>query len=238
LACLTTSASAAVLYHEDFNDGTIDGTTTELQLGTMAAGIASFDDTDGGVKANINVVQNLSAPVMTISFETAAPVTGADNELLLRASVGTGRDMSSSGDAVVDLIFHRDLGNRGGFLNNGNESLFAVINNQAAELTFTSPVDGSTVTLLGFQYVSYVRDDATGVFGAGAKGIEDFEGGVRAITRFAIGNASNANLGTFALDSVAVVDQVSFETVAVPEPSALALLGAGGLLAMRRRRSA
>jgi hypothetical protein len=52
--------------------------------------------------------------------------------------------------------------------------------------------------------------------------------------RFAIGNSSNADMGTFSIDSVLVIDDIAFTPI--PEPSALALLGTGGLLALRRRR--
>ncbi|HEX2476032.1 MAG TPA: PEP-CTERM sorting domain-containing protein, partial [Lacipirellulaceae bacterium] len=101
------------------------------------------------------------------------------------------------------------------------ESIFVVVNNKASDLVFTSPIDSSSITLPGFNYVSYVRNNDTSAFGT-LKGISAFmdrngaDPGFGTMSRFGIGTSSNGHQGTFALDNVRVVPEVSFNTVITP----------------------
>ena len=253
---LTDSASAGILYLEDFSDEQFAANTT-IANGEAVGGVGAFNDASRANKAVFNVVQTFSdVSVVTFSFDVVAPVVhtgdpadpdgdGVQTELMFRAGGGTGTSSLGSGDDVVELVLHRDDGNRGGYLNNGNESVFIVANNSAGTLNFASPVDGSNVTLNDDQFVAFIRNnsDPNGSFVL-ARGPENFQVPTTAgltpgvMSRFFIGSGSNTDQDTFSIDNVGVVDAVSFETVAVPEPSAIALLGVGGLLALRRRRSA
>lgn len=253
---LSSPASAGVLYLEDFADEQLAANTT-IANGAVVGGVGAFNDASRSNKAVFNVVQTFSdAPVVTFSFDVVAPVVhtgdpadpegdGVQAELMFRAGGGTGTSSLGSGDDVVELVLHRDNGNRGGYLNNGNESVFIVANNSAGTLNFASPVDGSNITLNDDQFVAFIRNnsDPNETF-VMARGPENFLVPTTAgltpgvMSRFFIGSGSNTDQDTFSIDNVGVVDAVSFETVVVPEPSALALLGLGGLLALRRRRSA
>jgi hypothetical protein len=254
LATLAGSASAGVLYLEDFADEAFAANTT-IANGAAIGGVGVFDDASRANKAVFNVVQTFSdAPVVTFSFDVVAPVVhtgdpadpegdGIQTELMFRAGGGTGTSSLGSGDDVVELVLHRDNGNRGGYLNNGNESVFIVANNSAGTLNFASPVDGSNVTLNDDQFAAFIRNNAdpNGSF-VMARAPGDFLVPTTAgltpgvMSRFFIGSGSNTDQDTYSIDNVGVVDAVSFETVAIPEPNALALLGVGGLLALRRRR--
>jgi hypothetical protein len=251
-ASATTTASAAVLFVEDFSDDTL--TTNGHIDGDQAAvvgGVLSVNDNNRDDKGVFNVVQDFNAPVMTFSFDVVAPVVhtgdpneldnngvpyGVQTELMIRTGRGTGTDSIGSGDDINELVLQRDGGNRSNYSNNGNESIFLVANNSAGTLNFASPVDGSNVTLNNMESVAFIRNNDNGTF-VHADGPEAWQLLVP-ITRFFIGSGSNSDMDTFSIDNVGVVDQVSFETVAVPEPSALALIGLGGLLGVRRRRSA
>jgi hypothetical protein len=101
-------------------------------------------------------------------------------------------------------------------------------------VTFTSPVDGTSVTLEVSQYAAYVRENSTSTF-TQARGPSAFQTPAGTdITRFGIGNSANARLGTFGIDNVGVVDDISFVTV--PEPAGLSLIAGLGALALGRRR--
>lgn len=238
------AASAAVLYFEPFNDASLQpGTATNL--GTIDGGALSFSDASTSSKPRISILQTLTSPVMTFSFDVVAPVVvpdGAQDELLIRAGIGTAADMLSSSDQIVEAILYRTDTTepidhtRGDYQNNGNESIFLVVNNQTADLMFTSPVDGSTITLTAYQYSSFVRNDDTGAWGLlkGTSNMADRNGttdGPGTITRWAIGSGSNGHQGSFAIDNVRLVEGVSL----IPEPStAMLLLVASGALTLRR----
>jgi PEP-CTERM motif len=236
------SAAAAAIYYEDFEDATLEGNTT-VNLGSVAGGQADFDDTDTSHKAYLMVrnttdIQFTSA-VMTLSFDTVAPVTipdGEENELLLRGGPGTSNSMFNSSSDVIEVILFRN-GNRESFQNNGNESVFVVLNNQTPELKFLSPVDGSVVTLGENSYAAYVRDNDTGDYGEqkGPSAFDDVSGSM-AIDRFAIGNANNGYQGTFSLDNVRVESGIPFEVVPEPTTIVLAALAMLGVAGCGRRR--
>jgi hypothetical protein len=84
------------------------------------------------------------------------------------------------------------------------------------------------------------------VFGVIAGGPTAFQDGDSAaagtqidLTRLGIGSATNGNQGTFSLDNIQVLDEISFVNPApVPEPAALSLIGLGALMTLRRRRPA
>jgi hypothetical protein len=238
-------APAATLYFEPFNDDSLQpGTATNL--GTIAGGILSFSDSSATAKPRISILQTLTSPVMSFSFDVVAPVTvpdAAQNELLIRAGIGTAADMLSSGDAIVEAILYRTDTTepidhtRGDYQNNGNETIVLIVNNQDAMLTFNSPVDGLPITLNAFQYSSFVRNNLTSAWGLlkGTSTMTDRNGadpGPGTMTRWAIGSGSNGHLGSSAIDNVRLVDGVSF----IPEPSTAALLLSGcGFFARRRR---
>ena len=223
LVGLGTARAQQELYFEDFEDATLTG-NTNLTLGNVAAGHADFLDdsttTKGYVMVRATPEIQFTSPVMTFSFDTVAPVTvaaGADNELMIRGGNGTSASMPSSSQDVFEVILYRSTGGgtgggpRNAFLNNGNESLFVVVNNQATELNFNNPVDSSPVMLAGNSYIAYLRDNDSGNY-AEQKGATPLDpiGGTTTIERFGIGNASNAYQGTFSLDNVLVSDAVWF----------------------------
>ncbi len=240
------TASAAVLYFEPFNDASLPAGAA-MNLGTIDGGVLSFSDSSTSTKPRLSILQTLTAPVMTFSFDVVAPVVvpdGAQNELLIRAGIGTAADMLSSGDQIVEGIAYRTDTTepidhtRGDYQNNGNESIFLVVNNQDAALMFISPVDGLPVTLTAYQYSSFVRNDDTGAWGLlkGTSNMADRNGadaGPGAITRWAIGSGSNGHQGSFAIDNVRLVEGVSL----IPEPSTASLLLLGSALTVRRHRA-
>jgi hypothetical protein len=255
ICSLTGSASAGVLFVEDFSDATLAaGSNIDGDQAAVSDGVLNVNDNNTTDKGVFVVQQPFNASVMTFSFDVVAPVVATgplvdktvppdgipdvhETELLLRTGRGTGTDSIGSADDIQELILQRDDGNRNGYVNNGNESIFLVVNNNAGSIQFASPVDGSTITLNDKQHVAFIRNNNTGNY------VQSFAPAAwqlpaESITRFFIGSGSDADQDTFSIDNVGVVDEVSFQTVAVPEPSALALLGAGGLLALRRRRSA
>jgi hypothetical protein len=229
-----TASAAAVLYRETFDDDVLAPNTT-VRHGLIAGGMAAFNDESAAEgKAGIFVVQGFDTPLMTYSFDVTAPVTGANNDLLFRAGIGDIPDQLGSGDDILEQILHRDGGNRTGYSNTGNESVFVVANNSAGAVNFVSPVDGTSVTLEVSQYAAYVRDNAAGTF-VQARGPSAFQTPAGTdITRFGIGNSANARLGTFGIDNVGVVDDISF--VSVPEPAGLSLIGGLSALVLGRRR--
>lgn len=224
---MANSAGAqAPLYGEDFNDETLAAGTAVSVHGTIAGGIVTFNDVDAGSKARISVAQIFNDPVMTFSFDVVAPVTpgpaGEFNDLLLRAADGTGADMPGSGDTIYEIILHRDGGNRGTYTNNGDESVFLIVNNKDTALTFPSPIDAVDVTIESFRYITYLRNNVTDAFSVvkASTAMGDQNGadpGVGDVTRFAIGNSANAKLGGFAFDNVLVMSGVSFDQNIPPQ---------------------
>jgi len=247
IATLARSAAADVLYQETFDDETLQSNSNQSQ-GTVADGQLNFVDTATG-RARFTVLQDFSSAAhLTFSFKISAPVTQAapaTQEVLIRVGPGTTHNTASSSQDVLEAVVFRD-GNRGDYANTGNETIFLIANNSATPVDFTNPVTNATATLPAFTYGSYVRNDATGVFGVIAAGPSAFQDGDSAtagtqidLTRLGIGSASNGNEGTFSLDNIQVLDEISFVNpvpVAVPEPTGLTLAGIGGLLALRRRR--
>jgi hypothetical protein len=210
------NVSAQVLYAENFDDEILPENTMVVN-GTIANGFLSLDD-PAAARASFSVVQNLTNEVMTFSFDVVEPVVQTQDptrmEVVLRAGVGTAHNTLQNADQVVESIIFRG-GNRGAYVNNGNETIFLVANNKASDLTFESPIDGAPVTLTGFQYIPYVQNHDTNMFGQ-IKGISAFNGGQRPFERFAIGSSTTGDVGTFAIDNVLVVSGVSFEQVAEP----------------------
>jgi hypothetical protein len=225
-------ASGQVLFYEDFADTTL-ATGASQQSGTIANGIISYNDTSATNRARFVDVQNFTDPVMTFSFDVVAPatnVTGFDNELLFRAGNLTSANTLSSSEFVMEVILYRtaNTGTTGGprapYVNNGNESIFVVANNQANSLTFSSPVDGSNVSLNGNQYISFVHNKTSDTW-ATEKAATNYTtptcptcSGTFALQRFGIGSSSSAHEGTFGLDNVRVVTGVDFVGTAPQMP--------------------
>jgi hypothetical protein len=226
-ACLVFGAdntSAQVLFSENFDDTTL---AENAQVGnvTIEDGIARFND-PAETRATFSVVRNFTDPVMTFSFDIVEPVVEAPPrmELLFRAGVGTAHNTLQSGDQIVEAIMYRTAADptRGAYMNNGDETIFLVANNKATDLTFTSPIDNVTqVTLPGFNYIPYVRDNTTDMFGE-VKGISAFTAAHQPVfgtfNRFGIGSSTTGDVGTFAIDNVLVVSGVSFDQVIGPPP--------------------
>jgi hypothetical protein len=222
-ACLLAAGVAGsagahgILYREDFNDAFLASNSSISTNGVVAGGTVSFNDVDN-IRAQTSVAQTFADPVTTFSFDVVEPVTGATNDLLLRAADGTGVGVPPDADTIFEIILHRDGANRGTYANNGEESVFLVANNQAAALAFASPIDGAAVTLNPFNYITFVWNDATKLFSlmkdatvmvdqnADAPGVGD-------VTRFGIGNSADGRLGTFAIDNVQVVRGVTFAAI-------------------------
>jgi hypothetical protein len=219
-ACLVFGAdntSAQVLFSENFDDTTL---AENAQVGnvTIEDGIARFND-PAETRATFTVVRNFTDPVMTFSFDIVEPVVEAPPrmELLFRAGVGTAHNTLQSGDQIVEAIMYRTAADptRGAYMNNGDETIFLVANNKATELTFISPIDNVTqVTLPGFNYIPYVRDNTTDMFGE-VKGISAFTAAHQPVfgtfNRFGIGSSTTGDVGTFAIDNVLVMSGVSFD---------------------------
>ncbi len=226
-ACLLfgpSNASAQVLFSEDFEDETL---AENAQVGnvTIENGIARFND-PAESRATFSVVRNFTDPVMTFSFDVVEPVVEAPPrmEMLFRAGIGTAHNTLQSGDQIVEAIMYRTAADptRGAYMNNGDETIFLVANNKTTDLTFTSPIDNLTqVTLPGFNYIPYVRDNTTGMFGE-VKGVSAFTAAHQPVfgtfNRFGIGSSTSGDVGTFAIDNVLVMAGVSFEQNVGPPP--------------------
>ena len=219
LGCVPLVSAQNVLYFEDFEDEELAPNTT-INEGEVIGGVGSFNDDETTDKSVFNVVQDFNSPVMTFAFDVVEPVVPlgdmTQSELLFRAGRGTGTSSIGSADDILELILHRDNGNRGGYLNNGNESVFVVANNNAGPLNFPSPVDGANVALNDQEYVAFIRNNDNGAFvqarAPGAWLIAE------PITRFFIGSGSNVDIDTFSIDNVGVYDEIVFSTVVDPGP--------------------
>jgi hypothetical protein len=212
------------LFSEDFEDETL---AENAQVGnvTIENGIARFND-PAESRATFSVVRNFTDPVMTFSFDVVEPVVEAPPrmEMLFRAGIGTAHNTLQSGDQIVEAIMYRTAADptRGAYMNNGDETIFLVANNKTTDLTFTSPIDNLTqVTLPGFNYIPYVRDNTTGMFGE-VKGVSAFTAAHQPVfgtfNRFGIGSSTSGDVGTFAIDNVLVMAGVSFEQNVGPPP--------------------
>jgi hypothetical protein len=218
LVLATGTATAQVLFSEDFEDTMLAENSQVNANVTIENGIAKFND-PAETRATFTVVRDFTDPVMTFSFDVVEPVVEAPPrmEMLFRAGIGTAHNTLQSGDQIVEAIMYRTAADptRGAYMNNGDETIFLVANNKATDLTFTSPIDDVTqVTLPGFNYIPYVRDNTTGMFGE-VKGISAFAAAHQPVfgtfNRFGIGSSTTGDVGTFAIDNVLVVSGVSFE---------------------------
>jgi hypothetical protein len=225
---LTARTSSAQLFYEDFEDTTLATNGTQ-NFGTIAGGIISYNDTDPNSRARYVVRQTFSDPVTTYSFDVKAPViaTGTGgNELVFRAGIGaTTNNTLQAAEFIFEAVLFRTAngGSQGAYTNNGNESMFLVANNQANPISFTSPVDSTNVTLNAYQYIPYIKNNDTGVFGQ-LKGITNMvdqdptTSGFGTVVRFGIGSSANGNTGTFAMDNVRVVSGINFAGAAPQTP--------------------
>jgi hypothetical protein len=253
LASAASTASAAILYQETFDDGTFPAGSAS-NLASVDGGDLDINDASGTTRGRFVVVQDFtSVAALTFSFKVTAPVTQADpegaespdqalttNELLLRVGPGTTNNTLGSGEDVLETIIYRD-GPRSGYSNSGNETVFLIANNSDGTADFTNPVTNLADTLAARQYMAFIRDDSTSSFSqvTGKTNFQDgsADAGVQwDLTRFGIGNSSNGNQGTVSIDNVLVQDAITF-VEAVPEPTGLALIGLGALCGMRRRRA-
>jgi hypothetical protein len=192
IACVLIRAntgSAQPIYFEGFDDDVLAENTMVVN-GTIANGFLSMND-PATARASFSVVQPLTAEVMTFSFDMVEPIVESPPrmEVILRAGAGTAHNTLQAADQVVEAILFRGgvpNPNRGAYTNNGNETIFLVANNKATDLTFNSPIDGTPVTLTGFQYIPYVQNHDTNMFGQ-VKGITAFNM-PRPFERFGIGS--------------------------------------------------
>jgi hypothetical protein len=231
-ACLTSSAAAqsTTLFYEDFTDATL-ATNGNLNgadpnSAVIDNGTAKITDVSITARASFSVAQTFSAEVMTfqVDFTSAiVPTDPARMEVIFRAGVGAGNNTLASIDTVIESIVYRGLSTDATPsrlpLNNGKETLFMIYNHKATSTVFTSPVDGTEVTLNAYQYVPYVFDrDAMTYAALRQKGISLATGatadGVTApaqILRFGIGSSTNADAGTLSIDNVLVRSGVFFD---------------------------
>jgi hypothetical protein len=212
MACVIFYANIAApqpIYFEGFDDDVLAENTMVVN-GTIANGFLSMND-PADARASFSVVQPITAEVMTFSFDMVDPIVESPPrmEVILRAGAGTAHNTLQNADQVVEAILFRAAMNRGAYTNNGNETIFLVANNKATDLTFPSPIDGTTVTLTGFQYIPYVLNHDTNMFGQ-VKGISAFNM-PRPFERFGIGSSTTGDVGTFAIDNVLVMPGATFE---------------------------
>jgi hypothetical protein len=227
------AAQSNVIYYEDFTDATIN-TMGNLNNGTIVDGTAHLDDASATGRASFvvrwPVEAPLSAEVVTFQFDFTQPVVPAEGvrmEVLMRAGVGTANNTLTSAESVAEYITHRGLATDAGLSrigpNEGNQTVFLVLNNKSTELTYASPVDGLDVTLLPYNYARYYLNRTTEVFaGSGTAHTNPAaEEPPRAITRFGIGSSTNSDIGTFAIDNVLIRSGVFFDRnfPAVPPPT-------------------
>jgi hypothetical protein len=229
MACgMAGSAAAQVVYFEDFAD-------EELQPGTFVGeatisnGIIVFEDDSASARGAMTVdfVEAiggpLAAPTATFSFDVIQPVfhaEGASFEMLIRAGTGTGGTSLQSGQQIAEGIAYRTDTTepidhtRGDYENNGQETLFMVVNNQNAPTTFIHPGDGTEVMMAAWQTATYVYNAATDTWGV-VRGVSNFNAALSAdfgdFERFSIGTSSSGHLGGFAMDNVLVMEGITFE---------------------------
>jgi hypothetical protein len=218
---LANPAVAQTLFVQDFSAFDLEAPPEGqiVSMGVIDGGEVDFVDDTTTTRSFFLRHQELTAPTMTLSFDVTEPVVnaegGATMELLIRVGIGTGNNSLQSGDAIAEAIVFR-MAPRGAYLNNGNETIFMVMNNKPGDLVFPSPVDGVDVTLPEFNYITYSRDNTTDVFGI-VKGVSAYvdrngaDAGFGGLLRTSIGSSSSGNLGTFSLDNVLFEEGVSFE---------------------------
>jgi hypothetical protein len=222
------SVQALEVYYEDFEDTTLStgsasapAVTTQSQ-GTIANGIISFNDTNTTTTTRHRfVVRPTTAyadPVLTYSFDIREPVvvgSSGTDELRFRAGIGAADNTLQAAEFIYEALLFSNGTNSGAYTNNGNETFFLVANNQNSSLSFTSPIDSSNVTLNAYQYIAYIKNNATNTFGLlkNTSNMIDLNGatdGVGSIARFAIGSSTNAHTGTFAMDNVRLLTGADF----------------------------
>ena len=103
-----------------------------------------------------------------------------------------------------------------------DKTVFLAYNNKDTEQIFISPIDGTEVTLLPWQYVPYTLNRTTNTFIAEPTGVasaalpgDPVPPGPEPplITRFAIGSSTNNDQGTFAIDNVMVRAGIVFDRI-------------------------
>jgi hypothetical protein len=226
-------SNAQVIYYEDFADeDLIPGTT--LRLAAIHDGIVTFTDADAGNRGTM-VVEfadalggPLAVPTATFSWDVVEPVyhtDPADNEMIIRAGVGTGTNSLSNADHIAEAIVYRTDRSepidhtRGDYENNGQETLFMVVNNQDAPITFPHPGDGTEVNMLAWQTATYVHNTATDAWGV-VRGVSNFRVENMAnfgdFERMSIGSSSSGHQGGFGMDNVLIMEGITFERTLIP----------------------
>jgi hypothetical protein len=225
---LTTDAGAQVIYYEDFADEELVPGTT-LRLGAIHDGIVTFTDADAGNRGTLVVEfvtalgAPLAVPTATFSWDVVEPVyhtDPADNEMIIRAGIGTGTNSLSNADHIAEAIVYRTDRTepidhtRGDYEDNGQETLFMVVNNQNAPITFPHPGDGSEVMMAAWQTATYVFNAATDAWGV-VRGVSNFR--VENMANFgdfekmSIGSSSSGHQGGFGMDNVLIMEGITFE---------------------------
>ncbi len=225
------TAPAQALYFEGFDDDVLQPNTMIVNS-TIGDGILRLVD-PLTARATFSVVENFNAEVLTYSFDVVEPIVETQDptrmEVIIRAGIGTGHGTLQNADHVVEAIIFRDAP-RAPYVNNGDETIFLVANNKASDVTYMSPIDGTPVTLTGFQYVPYILNNATNTF-AQHKGIGGFNGGQRPLERFGIGSSTTGDVGTFAIDNVLVMPGATFERdIEVGPPPVLGDVDGSGIV--------
>jgi hypothetical protein len=236
-------ATAQVIYYEDFADAElVPGTTVgEAEINE---GIITFTDDSASARGALTIEfvtaigAPLAVPTATFSFDIVSPVyavppegpaPGNSFEMLIRAGIGTGGGSLQSAQQIAEAIAYRtDTTDpvdhtRGAYENNGQETIFMVVNNQDAPTSFTHPGDGSTVNMTAWQRAAYVFNHATETWGV-LQAVAGFNRGTADdlvddwgdFERVSIGTSSSGHQGGFAMDNVLVMEGITFERNLTP----------------------
>ena len=246
-------ASAAVLYSDNFDAGALNGTPGSATGGTFAIQGTVTEQSPGDFAVFVNNQAPRSAASSASDSQPAAgpprpcrrsrwtwkAAFAANTNINMRVDNQTSNNIGSSTQAIVgsnqvqSALITAD--------STADRTLYFLFNVGTVDQEYTNPIDNSTVVLQAGSLDYYVRDNVAGTYTqlVTNKAVDDRNAEVEGygeLIRYAFGNGGNADTATYQLDNLLLESGIN--AAFVPEPSALAVLGLGSLLALRRRRSA